>query len=362
MATGCERHDQGGVDTGREVGGDVAGVGGGAADVLLVHQVVDHRPSVRQTADDGRAGLVVDVLAGPPQGPHHHLQLGHRGQRRPAQPQGSVAGRPAGAVLGEDLHGGGVGELRHQELGQFLAGGVHVQGGTDPGGGLVEQGEALAGPLQLPLLLPGGRDLQHDADDPQRPAALPQPVVGAVPVAPFQRGVGLGVAAGDRLARDAVRDDGPQHVLTGLDPRDDLGGGTAEVLGGRYAVHVRQGGVDVPEAQLGVEDGDGGGRPVEDLPQQLAHPRRPDVPEPRTTFRRLRAQVLNLVLALARALVAGPLPVHLSIGSRVGVERTRRCGGALRLCGRSLPGLSPDLSRAVTVRDDPGPLPRIQVI
>ncbi len=187
-----------------------------------------------------------------------------------------------------ELHDGSVGEVRNRGVDQLLGRDLHVQGGTDPGGGPVQQRQPLTGGGGLhDGLLPVGDVHQQSAQARPRAHRLGEreethrqdPVL--VRVAP---GAHAHQRPGDG---PAVRGDGTQHplVLSPVRGDHDLGEPSPQVVPDGEPVDVGEGLVEVEVAQVFVEhdqaDGTGLEEGVEEGevgldPVQLVAPARQD--------------------------------------------------------------------------------------
>ena len=165
---------------------------------------------------------------------------------------GAVGSSPPSASCECRITPGVVAEGRHQGRRQLLGIAPYVELAGDPRADVVEQRQAVPGPLGPGRGLHPLGHVDHGRADPQHP---PRPVRQAVV---RQRPVPVA----DRRRRDQVdhRPPGDQHVPLQRDQRtgrgdvQHLGGGMADVLGGGDAVHPCQGLVDADVAQLAVED------------------------------------------------------------------------------------------------------------
>ncbi len=259
LSAGQKRHRQVGVHTGRlQQGRGLAGAGdvpevpaGG-----LGHQ---HRPAGAHAPGDqtvavvggessGHVGGRPCRCAGGCRGDGGDTESGGAGVRGGASPQNAV----------EHVDRGHVGQVRYDDAGQLVRRPLHVESRTDGGGGVGDQGQAVAGAghglgglVAFANVDDGGGQADHPA------GGVVQPVVRHGPGALVVR-IGTGadddVPVGHRLpGLQGLAHPGFDGL--GVQEGEDLADAPAQMFGGRAAVDAFQRRVHGHVAQVGIEDG-----------------------------------------------------------------------------------------------------------
>ncbi len=163
----------------------------------------------------------------------------------------------------EYIHGGDVGEVRHDQVGQFGSGLVQVECGADARGGVGDHGEAVAGLVGFGPRAVAVGDVDDGSGNSQDPSAgVLEPVQGHRPGVVVLR---VRQPAADQLpVQDGLAgfQDAPHHLLcsVGVDAGQDLPGCAAQVLLSAEAVDAGERRVDRRVPQIRVEDGNPDGR------------------------------------------------------------------------------------------------------
>lgn len=173
LAAGDERNGKVGAQPGaaQEVGGGA--VAGDARDVLGLYVRDEDRVAGRHGLGDQPVRGVAGNVPGRVGGADGVAGVGGREGQRPEHRGlvgGGPQGRPAFEDGVEDVDGGDVRELGHDDVGELAGGLVEIEGGADADGGVRDEGEAAAAAGDLdgrPVTL---GDVDHGGGEAQYPA------------------------------------------------------------------------------------------------------------------------------------------------------------------------------------------------